>query len=71
MGDSPSQLHDEQEAAEYLALVESADWLEFYDRQALDIITEEASAYIAGARTAEETARVIQDRLSVYFAEAE
>lgn len=71
MGDSPSQLHDEQEAEEYLALVESADWLEFYDRQALDIITEEASAYIAGARTAEETARVIQDRLSVYFAEAE
>ena len=45
--------------------------MEFYDRQALDIITEEASAYIAGARTAEETARVIQDRLSVYFAEAE
>lgn len=71
IGDSPFQLRDEQEAEEYLALVESADWLEFYDRQALDIITEEASAYIAGARTAEETARVIQDRLSVYFAEAE
>ena len=33
------------------------------------MICEEAAAYFAGACTAEEAARVIQERLSIYVAE--
>lgn len=39
------------------------------DETALGMICEEAVSYFAGACTAEEAARVIQERLSIYVAE--
>ena len=39
------------------------------DRKILDIVLEEASAFFAGDRTAEDTARLIQSRVEIYVAE--
>jgi len=51
---------------DFLASVESST---LCDETALGMICEEAAAYFSGACTAEEAARVIQDRLSIYVAE--
>ena len=51
---------------DFLASVESST---LCDETALGMICEEAAAYFAGACTAEEAARVIQERLSIYVAE--
>ncbi len=40
-----------------------------YDQQIFDIINEQAEAFFDGARSAEETARMIQSRTSLYIAE--
>lgn len=51
---------------DFLTSVESST---LCDETALGIICEESAAYFAGACTAEEAARVIQERLSIYVAE--
>ena len=51
---------------DFLASVESST---LCDETALGMICEEAAAYFSGACTAEEAARVIQERLSIYVAE--
>ncbi len=60
---------DEAAAQRLCGFVESADSLSIYDDSAMDIILEEAGAYFAGAQSAEQTAKYIQDRLSIYVAE--
>lgn len=40
-----------------------------YDEKITDIITEETSAYFSGAKTAEETAKLIQNRVQTYVSE--
>ena len=57
---------DTERFEDFLALMESST---LCDETALGIIGEEAAAYFAGACTAEEAARVIQERLSIYVAE--
>lgn len=51
------------------ALVESADTLDLCDPRALAIIKDEAASYLSGAQSAEDTARVIQERMSIYVSE--
>lgn len=51
------------------ALVESADTLDLCDPRALAIIKDEAASYLSGAQSAEYTARVIQERMSIYVSE--
>ena len=68
VGDYPNQISIE-EAAELRELVERADKLAIYDDSAMDIILEEAGAYFAGAQSAEQTAKYVQNRLSIYIAE--
>lgn len=69
IGEDATQLHSQEEAGEFLALVESADSLDLYDPQALAIIMDEASVFLSGGQTAEQAARVIQERMSIYVAE--
>lgn len=58
------------EGAERLEeLLAAVDCTTLCDSAALSIIEEEAAACFAGARSAEEAARIIQDRLSTYVAE--
>lgn len=51
------------------AFVESADTLDLCDPRALAIIKDEAASYLSGAQSAEDTARVIQERMSIYVSE--
>jgi len=50
-------------------LIDSTTYMVSDDAIARDIIKEEAMMYFAGDRTVEETARIIQNRLSTYVAE--
>jgi hypothetical protein len=40
-----------------------------YDSDIMNIITEEASAYFAGDKSAEEVTKLIQNRVSIYLGE--
>ena len=40
-----------------------------YDQSLMEIISDEAGAFFAGEKTAEETARLIQNRVQLYMAE--
>lgn len=57
------------EAARMLAIVESVTKVEGTITQINAIIFEEAELFFAGARSAEETAQVIQSRVSIYVSE--
>lgn len=50
-------------------LIESADIIVREDSSVLSIIEEEAAAYFAGDKTAEETAKIIQNRVQTYLSE--
>ncbi len=69
IGDDVTELHSEAEADAYRALVESADTLDLCDPRALAIIKDEAASYLSGAQSAEDTARGIQERMSIYVSE--
>lgn len=69
IGDDVTELHSEAEADAYRAIVESADTLDLCDPRALVIIKDEAASYLSGAQSAEDTARVIQERMSIYVSE--
>ena len=51
------------------ALLGAVECTTLYDATALSIIEEEAAAFFAGGRSAEEAAGIIQNRLSIYVAE--
>lgn len=50
-------------------LINSADIIVREDSSVLSIIEEEAAAYFAGDKTAEETAKIIQNRVQTYLSE--
>ncbi|MDR1064817.1 MAG: extracellular solute-binding protein [Oscillospiraceae bacterium] len=60
----------EEEAARTLQAIEGASALIGSDEQISKIIMEEAEAFWAGAKTAEETASVIQSRAALYVSES-
>ncbi len=58
---------DEKMAQEVMDLVKSANVVFRSDKDLLEIVTEELSAFFGGSRSAEETARVIASRARVYM----
>lgn len=59
----------EEEADEFRDLVDNAELFYRYNDTVKDIVTEEAQYYFSGARSAEETVAVIQNRVKLYLEE--
>ena len=59
----------EEDEAELRAILESVTLTTEYDQEIMALIREDASAYFAGAKSLEETVKVIQSRVSIYVAE--
>ena len=51
------------------SFLRSLDSSSYYDASVENIINEEAAAYFAGQKGAEETADIIQSRVKVYISE--
>lgn len=60
---------DKSDANKISDAVYSAKVLSFADSKITEIITEEASAFFSGAKTAEEAAAMIQNRVTIYLSE--
>jgi ABC-type glycerol-3-phosphate transport system substrate-binding protein len=59
----------QEEIDKVMALINSVEKLATYDLSVMRIILEEAEAYFQGYRSVEETAQIIQSRVSIYVAE--
>lgn len=59
----------DKEAKTYLEFIRSVNKPAFYHQELIELIMEEAEGFFAGAKTAKETAEVIQRRASLYLAE--
>ena len=59
----------EEEIRQFYDLLEEIEHTALYDETVLNIIREEASPFLAGQRSAEETARIVQSRVSLYVSE--
>lgn len=57
------------EAEQFRDFLSRIEHTSFYDKTAMDIIRTECAAFFAGSKSAEETAALIQSRLSLYVAE--
>ena len=53
----------------FLRLLDAIQYPNFYDPMVLSVIEEESGAFLAGERSAADTARLIQSRLSLYVSE--
>ncbi|MBQ9270372.1 MAG: extracellular solute-binding protein [Oscillospiraceae bacterium] len=59
----------QEQADAFLAYVNGATVSGNYDADILNIVTEEAAAYFAGDKTADEVAKLIQNRVTIYLGE--
>ena len=59
----------EEDITEIRGLVDSVERIMYLDDSLLNLVTEEASAYFAGMKSAADTAAVIQSRAEIYVAE--
>lgn len=59
----------EKESNDLIEFIMSLDNVTIYDKNVRNIITEECSYYFSGVRSAEETAELIQSRISIYVSE--
>ena len=59
----------ERQADMMLGLVESLDTVIYYDAELVDLIREDAGAFLAGERSLGDTAALLGDRLGTYLAE--
>lgn len=59
----------ERQADMMLGLIRSLDTVIYYDAELADIIREDAGAFLSGARSLEDTAALLGDRLGTYLAE--
>ena len=59
----------QDQAEDFKAYVNSASLCGDYDTDIMDIVTEEAGAFFAGDKTAEEAAKLIQNRVTTYLGE--
>lgn len=59
----------QEEYDTFMDIYERTQSVYSYDTDMMDIITEECAAFFAGQKTAEETASLIQNRVSLYVAE--
>lgn len=60
---------DQEQLEELIAYVESITEIPFEDNSVMNIINEEIGAYFAGQKTAEATAKLIQNRVQLYLDE--
>lgn len=60
---------DEKDAEQLYSLISNIENVAFYDETVLKIITQEGQSYLNGSRTAEETASIIQSKVSIYVSE--
>jgi ABC-type glycerol-3-phosphate transport system substrate-binding protein len=59
----------QEELDAFMALYENCTGIYTYDQEIMDIIREECAPFFAGQKTAEETAKLIQNRIGLYVAE--
>lgn len=59
----------ERQADMMLGLVESLDTVIYYDAELVDLIREDAGAFLSGERSLGDTAALLGDRLGTYLAE--
>ncbi|NCB52143.1 MAG: extracellular solute-binding protein [Clostridia bacterium] len=59
----------QEEADQFTALIESTDRVYSYDEDIMEIINDETAAFLAGQKSAEDTAAMIQSRVSLYVNE--
>ena len=59
----------QEQADAFLAYVNDATVSGNYDTDILNIVTEEAAAFFAGDKTADEVAKLIQNRVTIYLGE--
>ena len=59
----------QEEVDLFMEIYENCSNFYSYDQEITDLISEEAAAFFAGQKTAEETAKLIQDRVSLYVME--
>ncbi len=59
----------EEDEAELRAIFEHAELVNDGNTEILDLIREDVSAYFAGAKTLDETVKVVQSRVSIYVSE--
>ncbi len=59
----------EEDEAELRAILESVTLTTEFDQEIMSLIREDASAYFAGAKSLEETVKIIQSRVSIYVSE--
>ena len=63
-------MHDvDPEMQEFLSYVENVTECCYYDETIVNIISEESSMYFSGDQSAEDTAKLIQSRVSLYLQE--
>ncbi len=58
-----------EDEAELLDILENVSLVQPYDMTLTDMIKEDVSAYFAGAKTLEETVKLVQSRVSIYVSE--
>ncbi len=63
------EVNTDEDNLRAMEFIKSVNRAACYDKQLKNILTEEAGAYFAGQKTAEETAKIIQNRASNYLAE--
>ena len=66
--DSPVRMSEEQ-AERLYELLSNVEGLAFYDETAMKIIMKESEEFFANHRTAEETASIVQAKVSIYLSE--
>lgn len=59
----------EEQAQQLEELIASVDRTYSYDKNIMDLVMEESAGFFAGTKTAEQTASLIQDRVSIYVNE--
>jgi ABC-type glycerol-3-phosphate transport system substrate-binding protein len=59
----------QEQADKIMALIDSADTALVFDDNVMNIVRDEAAAYFAGEKTAEDTAALIQNRVGLYINE--
>ena len=59
----------QEEVDLFMEIYEACENFYSYDQDITNLISEEAAAFFDGQKTAEETAKLIQDRVSLYVME--
>ncbi|MBQ5312371.1 MAG: hypothetical protein ILP19_10105, partial [Oscillospiraceae bacterium] len=59
----------QEELKKYTDVLTSADRIDYIDKDIMNIVTDEASSYYAGTKSLDETASLIQSRVSLYMSE--